>query len=71
MTNKEWIEFQQEFNKAQASSPYWFALVDAAISYLIQDKIDETSAVSYGHHRLAKPTRWRPHLATVRQNERN
>ena len=37
-----WVRFAAAFRTAQPSSPQWFAMVDAAITYLVSEKILET-----------------------------
>jgi len=41
ITQETWKGIQRDFGKATPSSPVWFALVDAILTYLIQEKIEE------------------------------
>lgn len=43
ITHQQWQEVAVAFSKAQPSSPQWFALVDAVITYLLQDRIAATA----------------------------
>ncbi len=47
-THQQWQEVALAFSKTQPSSPQWFALVDAVISHLLQDRIAATAPVSNG-----------------------
>jgi len=42
ITHEEWQKIAGEFSKAAPSSPQWFALTDAIITYLLQDRIAAT-----------------------------
>lgn len=42
ITHEEWKNIASAFSKAAPSSPQWFALVDATITYLLQDRVAAT-----------------------------
>jgi hypothetical protein len=43
LTHEDWQQIAAAFSKAEPSSPQWPHLVDAAITYLLQDRVAATA----------------------------
>lgn len=50
LTHEDWKRIAAEFQKAMPGSQNWFAIADAVLTYLLQDRIAATAPVTNGEH---------------------